>query len=305
MEAKTLGLITWGWKVAAYLFLAGVGAGAYVFGVATDITNPDWTVVSKTGVMLGAPLVFIGTLFLIWDLERPKRLLKVIKNIKTSWISRGTIILSVFMVLGAINIAFWIWPFSWLEDARSIRLTLELTNMVFAILTMVYTGVLLGASRPIPFWSTPILPLLFLVSALSTGIMAIILSIFAYTPANPPSEQILWLSKNDIILIFLEAAIIIFYLQASHATLASRASVTIITKGRLALHFWLGVIALGLLLPLALESILLVYPEVDQASLIAASAFGLIGGLMLRVVVIFGGVKAPLNITHIFVFQTS
>jgi formate-dependent nitrite reductase membrane component NrfD len=41
---------------------------------------------------------------------------------------------------------------------------------VLALATGTYTGLLLAVIKAVPFWSTGIMPLLFVVSALSTGL---------------------------------------------------------------------------------------------------------------------------------------
>jgi len=45
----------WGWKVVAYLFLAGVGAGAYLIGFVFSLTHPEFILLSKITVLLAAP----------------------------------------------------------------------------------------------------------------------------------------------------------------------------------------------------------------------------------------------------------
>ena len=57
----------WRWIIAVYLFLAGLGAGAYLTGVVADFLGPDWTSVSRIGVALGLPCVLIGSVFLIFE----------------------------------------------------------------------------------------------------------------------------------------------------------------------------------------------------------------------------------------------
>jgi len=75
----------WRWLIAAYLFLAGVGGGAYLTGVIVDFFGgSDWMLVSKIGVFLGVPCVLIGTLFLLADLGNPKHVWRVWMKPKTS-----------------------------------------------------------------------------------------------------------------------------------------------------------------------------------------------------------------------------
>src|SRR3990172_6717987 len=104
--------VEWRWLIAAYLFLAGVGGGAYLAGVIADLAGgAGWMTISKIGVFLGVPCVLIGTLFLLADLGKPVNAWRVWMKPGTSWISRGTIIIVIFMIFAAMETAFWVWPF--------------------------------------------------------------------------------------------------------------------------------------------------------------------------------------------------
>ena len=158
---------------------------------------------------------------------------------------------------------------------------------IFGFGTMIYTGILLAAARPIAFWSTAMLPLLFLVSALSTGIMATILAATAGGAAHePPIPRLAWI---DSLLIIAEIIVLVFYLQATHRVPESRASAKLVLGGSVAPLFWIGVVILGLIVPLLLEM------TGSGAMTMVASICGIIGGLCLRQVVISGGIHAPLR----------
>jgi formate-dependent nitrite reductase membrane component NrfD len=281
--------------VAAYLFLAGLGGGAYVTGVVADFGGEQWTAISKIGVSLGFPCVLAGCVFLLADLGSPMHFWRAAMRPNTSWIARGTIIITIFMIVGAVHIAFWLWPFNGLADAPAGRHVLGIFGVLFAFGTMIYTGILLGAARPIAFWSTAMLPLLFLVSALSTGIMAVILiaSFAGGTYAGP----IHTLARFDILLIVLEMFVLGFYLQGTHRVPESRASAELVLTGEVAPLFWWGVAVLGLSVPLILDllGVFVLQGGTAVAAAILASVCGITGGLFLRQVVVAGGIHAPLR----------
>lgn len=275
----------WRWIIAVYLFLAGLGAGAYLTGVVADFLGGEWMSISRIGVALGFPCVLVGSAFLILDLGTPGNFWRAFMKPGTSWMARGTIIISIFMILSAIHLAFWIWPFGGLDAAEGLRHFLGVIGGIFAVCTMIYTGILLAAARPIAFWSTPMLPLLFLVSALSTGIMAIILIDLLGGGAH--SGPLLLLTKIDAALIITEIFVLIFYLQGSHRVPESRASAMEVLGGSVAPLFWFGVAIVGLLIPLVLELV--------GSVAILASICGIVGGLCLRQVVLSAGIHAPLR----------
>lgn len=283
----------WLWIIAAYLFLAGVGGGAYLLGVAADLIGGEqWTFLSKAGIILGFPCVAIGAALLIFDLGTPKNFWRAAMKPGTSWMARGVIILSIFMILGVIHIAFWIWPFpNVLEGAEGARQILSIVGAVFALAVMIYTGLLLEASRPIAFWGAAILPELFLVSALSTGLMGVVL---IGSIGGAAKTTILTFEKIYILLNVFELIALGFFMQATHRVTESRISAELVLRGAVAPLFWLGVVIVGLIVPLVLV-ILDVTILGGTVAPIAASICALIGGLFLREVILAGGVHAPLK----------
>lgn len=287
MKAQT----KWSWLIAVYLFLAGVGGGAFVTGAISDLA--DWsTELSQIGILLGFPCVLVGTVFLIFDLGNPKNFWRAYARPGTSWMARGSIIITIFMVVNFLYIVFWIWPFpEVMGDSILLKNFFNIIGIIFALATMIYTGILLGASRPIAFWSTAMLPLLFLISAMSTGIMAVILtSIIAGSGVE--LSQMATLEMIDMQLIVIEIFVLFFYIQGTHRVPESRASAKFVLKGAIAPLFWIGVCLLGLLIPLLLEIGVMGHSYII---LIVATTCGIIGGFCLRQVVLSGGIHAPLK----------
>jgi formate-dependent nitrite reductase membrane component NrfD len=279
----------WRWLIAAYLFLAGVGGGAYMAGVIADLAGgTEWMLVSKIGVCLGLPCVLVGTFFLLADLGKPSHTWRVWMKPGTSWIARGTIIISIFMVLAAIHTAFWVWPFAGpLEVNESARHFIGVLGAIFAFLTVIYTGLLLGYSQPIALWRTALLPVLFFVSAVSTGLMAVM--IIAQSMGAAIAQLTLMENIDAAILVF-ELFVLAVYLYNAYRTLESRPSALRILKGPMAAAFWLGVVACGLVIPLLLE--LLGY---HGAILTIGALLGLFGGLCLRFTILAGGIFSPIT----------
>jgi len=273
----------WRWIIAVYLFLAGVGGGAYLAGVIADFFGgPDWMLVSKIGVFLGMPCVLIGCMFLLVDLGNPVKAWRVWMKPGTSWMARGTIIIVVFMIFAAIHTAWWIWPFPGpLAENESARHFIGIIGAVFAFLTVVYTGLLLGYNQPIALWNTALLPVLFFVSAISTGIMAVM---FFGLGLGVGESQLALLAKIDAITMVFELFVLIVFLYNAYRTIESRFSAKRILVGPVASYLWLGVIVCGLVIPFCLE----LWGGHGIAVTIAA-LLGLFGGLCLRYTVLAGG----------------
>jgi formate-dependent nitrite reductase membrane component NrfD len=280
--------VEWRWLIAAYLFLAGVGGGAYLAGVIADIMGgTDWMAVSKIGITLGVPCVLIGTLFLLADLGTPSHSWRVWMKPKTSWIARGTIIIVLFMIFAAIHTGWLVWPFGGaLALNDSARHFIGVLGAVFAFLTVIYTGLLLAYNQPIALWHSAQLPVLFFFSAVSTGIMAIML---IGGGIGVDAGQLALLAKVDAVLIVLELFTLIVFLYNAYRTVESRFSAKRILSGPVATTFWLGVMACGLILPLFLE----LYGGEGMTETLAA-VLGLFGGLCLRFAILAGGMISPI-----------
>jgi polysulfide reductase chain C len=152
---------------------------------------------------------------------------------------------------------------------------------------VIYTGLLLGYSQPIALWRTALLPVLFFVSALSTGIMAIIL-IGHFLGVD--AIQLTRMARMDAMILLFEMFILIMLLYNAYRTIESRFSAKRILAGAVAPAFWLGVVACGLLIPFFLE---LQSGEGIAAGL--AAVLGLFGGLCLRYSILAGGTLDPLT----------
>lgn len=205
---------------------------------------------------------------------------------QTSWIARGTIIIVIFMIFATIQTAFWIWPFPGaIENARG---TIAVLGAVFAFLTVIYTGLLLGYSQPIALWHTALLPVLFFVSAMSTGILVIML--FGQF-LGVAASQLTLLANVDMFVEIFELFVLIVFLYNAYRTIESRFSAKRILAGPVAPIFWLGVIACGLVIPFFLEML-----GGHGAAAILAALLGLFGGLCLRYTVLAGGTLTQINV---------
>jgi formate-dependent nitrite reductase membrane component NrfD len=297
----------WGWQITTYLFLAGIGAGAYIIGFIFNLAHPEFVILPKVAVILGAPLVIIGVLFLIADLGRKTLFPLAFSQPLSSWIARGTIIITVFIILDLVHIGLWIWPSTLLENLPGLLLSLWVITAIFAVLTLIYTGLVLGAAKPIHFWNTSLLPILFLASGIFTGIMGIASCLIAYTLfAEVAIEQLLMVMARYVIFItIVEAIIISFYLWRTHQVIAARTSVRIVTRGHLAVTFWNGVVVAGLLIPLAFAIYYIYLPIANPVSVlvlaIVVSIIGLIGGFILKYIVVAGGTRTLLNVKGVLV----
>ena len=200
----------WGWFIAAYLFLGGVGAGAYTIAAINGFIGESLRLSTAAGLWISFPAVLIGTIFLLADLGSPTRAYLAGMKPKTSWIARGTWIISIFMVLAFIHLVlFQFTDVAGTSGGKSLVNVIAVAGIVFAVGTMAYTGILLGASKGIPFWRSGIVPVIFVISATVTGHFGIMLGLVLF--GNNTSMLLQTMALEAAILVVLEVlAILIF-----------------------------------------------------------------------------------------------
>jgi formate-dependent nitrite reductase membrane component NrfD len=302
------------WKgiIAIYLYLAGMGAGSYIIGALINwLINPSRLVpiwglpldLAKAVLLWGPILVAIGAPFLILDLGIKRRFLYACLNPRTSWVARGFLILSIFIVLGLVHMAKSVLPFEWLHPKSSFWYFLEGLTFLFAFATALYTGILLKATKSIPLWNTYLLPLLFLVSALSTGSMAIILSTLGAGLFSLGAGALKVLVGGEQILVVIEGIVLFLYLSRRYrASEQGKDSVRLLLLGEKKLLFWGGIVLLGFIFPFVLEGISSV-SHGNMALIFAAGIVLLCGGFFLRLGVLSAGIREQIPMQRLMEIQ--
>ncbi len=328
--------LNWGLPVIGYLFLAGVGAGALTVSSSVLLRGGgggfggDNVKIARYGALLAPPLLIIGTGMLILELGtfqaavehgdfwRLFRFINLFLTINLSPMSIGSWILA-FCILASLAYAYTFIAQGVEADEKTVNLRRGLAwiGVPLGIAVAVYTGVLLGAMPARPFWNTPVLAFLFLMSSLSTGVAAILLlkAIFGGNSHAPESEPMdggqfaksaYLLAASDTLLIGFEVLVIFLFIMFGLLTIgnSAQAMAVILPGGDLAGLFWGGVVLVGLILPVLVElkyvipTLLHHRPFAMPRSVeITVCLVVLIGGFMLRyVVVIAGQVTGPMGI---------
>ncbi len=273
----------WGWQAAAYLFMAGLGSGSLFVAVVHGFLYQEASV-AKLGFLIGPVLLIVGSLFLLLDLGRPILSFLAPRRPRSSWISRGFFILCASILFSLLQMALWVWPWQVMGDFSGAWKVLAIVNGILALFISVYPGLLLGCSS-IPLWNTPMLPVLFSVSSLSTGIAALVLAVkWLGFDLFPKGLEFLLFSER--MLVILEMILVVLYFYGMKLVAVARESVKSIILGRWAGRFWVGLVGIGLVIPLLTGWI--------WGDTVVSGVCVLIGGYLLRDIVIRGGVKMPL-----------
>jgi len=300
MNPKVNGQIQqeWGWLIAIYLFLGGVGGGAYTIAAVNGFLGVTLARSTVVGLWISFPALIVGSLCLLADLGSPTRAILAGMKPRTSWIARGFWIISVFMILAFAHTVLLLFTETAATSAgRALLNTIAVAGIVFAVLTMAYTGILLGVSKGITFWRSGAVPVVFVVSALVTGHFAIMIGMTLFDVDPGILEAIRGMALEAALLVVVEILAIAFFLHAAWKQPDPRESAERLLRNRM---FLVGYVVLGLALPLVL--MLLLYRGLDGPiqGILALTGIGallgLFGGLILRRAVLLFGALPTLNL---------
>lgn len=278
----------YGWLIVTDTFLAGAGGGIFLISFILDVLG-KYERITRVGVLVGLALVLVGTFLLLAHLGRRTRVYRLFAN-PSSWMSRGTLIMAAFIILG---LAYSLPSYGILEWKTSgLGQGIGIAAAVFSVLVIIYPGFLFGVVKGIPFWNTGILSLLFLFLGLYTGIAAFVLTALFF-PTTLEAYGFHQLGGAIIALILIQLLALGVYLEIARHTHASAVESIRLLRTPLLIG---GAMIAGLLLPLVLISYSVVISDVLTLSILAgvSSVFLLAGGLLLRHGIIRAGVYVPL-----------
>lgn len=331
----------WNWSVALYLFVAGVSAGAFAISALTYFIGEEkYQKITQVGAYIAPFPLLLGLLFLIYDLERPVLFWKLLVTFQVhSVMSLGAWLLLIFSFLSFLYFYLWLperfelmdlikrIPAKWdrlkpigaikrsplltrlrREHLNGIRGMVALAGLVVSLLVGIYTGVLLGVLVARPFWNNPMLPMLFLISALKTGTASICLvSCFVKGFGGISREELetnkfLVHSVDFVLMILSIIAVILFVFGLYMSPLSSTEAAGLIMGGEFTFLFWGIAVGLGILIPFSLEIYELLPHFIKHSPLrehnpwLSGAVAGsvLLGGLVLRYVVVYAG-QTPLS----------
>jgi len=268
----------WSWLLAIDLYLGGLGGGLFL--LFQFFSLPIFVAI------LALVLVALGALVLLSELGHPLRAWRAIFRLRTSWISRGVLFVSLFLGAGSLYVASTMAALPWLPwagDSLGAGI-LWLIAGFCAVFVILYPGFILSASPAVPFWNTPLLPVLFLTHSVmgAGGVVLLVSPLIAFEASLGQIESLVsLLIVANLFMIF------IYLLNMNHSGRAAKEAVRLLTnRGPLGWTFGIGTILVGMLLPLLVVVWL-------PSGVVVAGAGILIGALLFRYCVLKAGVYVP------------
>lgn len=301
----------WGWQPALYLFLGGMGAGAFV-AAATLYLMDKAQLAKSVCISMWAALasLAIGLLLLLSELVFPARGLMMWQSFSQfgSWMTLGAwgafcamVVFFVSALLATPPIATKLsekWSFF-----HALRKVLAIIGICLGLFVAFYTGMLLYSVPGVPLWNTLLLPCLFTVSGLDTGVALVeIITVIATKVAKEeiPEKARLVMERAVVALVVIELIVVAVFLavmlgadQATSAGATAALSANQLVSGILAPYFWVMVIVIGLVLPLVAAAAGLIFKKKSLEVAMCIGALGaLIGGCELRFLILSDGLHA-------------
>ena len=256
--------IHWGLLVAAYLFLAGAGAGALFISsyyvLSDKIKQSSDYRVAGFSSLAGVLLLIAGTTMIILDLttfragiaeisfDKFFRFLNFFKTfIPGSMMSIGSWLVSIAIV------ASMMFAYAFIQNSplkKHIK-TLAALNMLLSMGVASYTALLLGDIAHNFVWSNSLLVVLFMVSALSSGI-AVVMLMKVLTGAPADNRQSF--EKSDAAILTFELVLLSIFAYALVSMSAfNDVEYPLLLSSIAGQLWWFGALALGVVIPLLMN----------------------------------------------------
>ncbi|WP_038907179.1 cytochrome c nitrite reductase subunit NrfD [Dickeya oryzae] len=304
--------LVWDWPIAVYLLLVGISSGMMVLTLLfrrylpaeNQQANP---LIAATAIV--APLsVIIGLVILIFHLARPITFwyLMVFYN-PHSIMSLGVMLFQVYMLVMFLWIAslyrqpLLAWSERRLPGALHAVLNrviawvtrylrpVENVLLVLALLLGCYTGFLLSALKSFPLLNNPVLPVLFLVSGVTSGV-AVLMMVGASASSQqycPHTLHLLHKLEKPIALVELFLLFAFFtglMLGGGQKSVAAQVALSGFWGG----VFWIGIIGIGMLVPLVAGGLPAIQRRIAFLPRFTAG-LTLLGVFLLRLFVLYAG----------------
>lgn len=255
----------------------GIGAALYLLSFLAG---------SVAGGITGLLLVTLGAAALMTHLGHPQRSWRVITEAGHAWISRGAVFTAGLVVLGTLALV--------IDGDGAGTMLLRVAALLCTFVVVLYTGMLFSSIVAVPFWNTPLLPILFVMHSLTSA--ALVLTMLMALAGDGVAELP---RQSGTVIALLACTLALTWMLPSSAPRAEAAqeSARLLTEGRLRPLFRQGAVIAGLAAPLVLA--ILAYLERDSGwmsglLLVTAVALRLVGDVSFRTALLRAGVYTPI-----------
>ena len=290
--------LSWGADIAADFFLVGLAVGAFLLSAGIKlyygpkkVLSEEHRKICRIGSYVALVGLFLGSAFLISHLGRPERFFTMLYRFQpTSVLAWGA-----WIQLGFTICAFWYALLWWRDrpsEARQ-RLVVGVVGSFFAIGLGTYHGVLQTVLKASALWNAGPTTVTSILGFVLTGIAAVTLVIALRRRGDVGLRAILAVRWVFGLAIIAQLFTVLLWLATLYAGPRDARLAVELMMNRFSLLLWGGAIGLGLILPLALGLYAIVHERKDPRLSVAipavAAALVLVGGFILRYVIVVAG----------------
>jgi formate-dependent nitrite reductase membrane component NrfD len=287
------GLLVW----LAEVFSA-LGAGLYLASLFFALSDKFAVTAFWAGVLGWIGIAFFKLPLHFLYLGKPWRFWRSFPPFsnawKTSWFARGIVMTMIFLFFGAIQlvlqglIAYDVVTGTGIAAANYVFMVLA---GVFCVMTAIYCGFAMSYCKSVPFWNTGLLPFVFLLMGVADG-LALIMGVGLVTGEGVIATAE---SVTRILLIINALMIIVYLVNANYQSTTAELSARELIRGHVAWVFWLGIVLLGIVVPLVISiSSYFTGEEASAGLLIFAIICHTIGAFSLKYGVLKVGIYRPI-----------
>jgi formate-dependent nitrite reductase membrane component NrfD len=204
---------------------------------------------------------------------------------KTSWFTRGIIFSVLFSGIVFIQLII-----TYFFPGTGWDIALKVMGGISGFLLGIYSGFIMSYCRSVPFWNSAMLPLILVFAGVADG-FALLIGI----GLADASVDIMAVEAGTRILLTANIILMAAYLwNATYTLKTARYSSMLLLRGSLAVPFWVGVVAFGMVIPLAISTSSFFVGTASAPLLIAAIALHTVGAVALKYVLLKAGVHNPI-----------
>jgi len=254
--------------ITVAFFCGGIAGGLYLYSL---YLNNLW------GMFIGWTFALAMGIFDLIHLHNKKSVWKMVMRPNSSWISRGMLFVIIFIGAGAINMALAHW-----FPGNVFVTVFKVISGIAALGVATYSGFVVSYVSSVKFWHSAVMPVLFIAAGLAGG-ASIILVLISFDGA------ILFAATKTFTMSILAVYAIIIALHlwiSTYNSTTAKHSVMTIIRGDLAKIFWLAVVLIGIVVPMAFIPLMTLKSPVLPAINVA---FVLTGNLAMRYVILKAG----------------
>jgi Fe-S-cluster-containing dehydrogenase component/formate-dependent nitrite reductase membrane component NrfD len=235
----------WGRKIAFYLWTKSIAAGVLLLSALLLNMGFEQDAIVLNFFSPALSLIFLAAtmLLLVFDLKRPDRFFYLLtKPNLRSWLVLGGYVLMIFGMLASV----------WLVQGLTqgvISTWIVWSTALFAIASAGYSAFLFAQARGRDFWQSPLLFWHLLIQAMTAGAAALIL-VGALIGLSLP--MFYWLGNLLVISLFAGLGMIFAEHFMNRRSEEVARAADLLFKGALRNQFWIFVVLLGAIAPMAL-----------------------------------------------------